>query len=126
MTLTYILNSSQQDEPVSISYNGKDVLVDRRTGEVLDKAALTFPENALLKFTNVGENGDWKILKVGQLLDLEFGASTCFASTRGGVHPLMLQKRFILKLTARSQQRQLYQHFHELPFQSTVGILVLA
>lgn len=49
--------------PLTITYNGSEIQVDRTTGEPLDKAALTFPSEAVLKFTNCGPDSDWKQLK---------------------------------------------------------------
>jgi hypothetical protein len=40
--------------------------VSRKTGTVMNKNELVYPDRALLKFTGAGETGDWKLLKVGQ------------------------------------------------------------
>ncbi len=55
---------SQETGPLTISYNDKPIQVDRKTGAVIDKSELAFPENAVLKFSNCGSEGDWKKLKV--------------------------------------------------------------
>lgn len=49
--------------PLKITFNGAEIEVDRSTGAPLDKSTLTFPERAVLKFTNCGPDGDWKQLK---------------------------------------------------------------
>lgn len=47
-----------------ILFNKHRVSVNRKTGQVLNKHELVYPERALLKLTGAGETGDWKVLKV--------------------------------------------------------------
>jgi len=56
-----------------ILFNKHRVGVSRKTGTVMNKNELVYPERALLKFTGAGETGDWKILKVGFSLALHKG-----------------------------------------------------
>ena len=46
-----------------ILYNKHRIAINRKTGAVLDKNELVYPERALLRFSGAGENGDWKVLK---------------------------------------------------------------
>lgn len=56
-----------------ILFNKHRVGVSRKTGTVMNKNELVYPERALLKFTGAGETGDWKILKVGFSLAVHKG-----------------------------------------------------
>ncbi|KAG7566958.1 hypothetical protein FFLO_01337 [Filobasidium floriforme] len=46
-----------------ILFNKHRVAVSRKTGTVINKNELVYPDRALLKFTGAGETGDWKLLK---------------------------------------------------------------
>lgn len=54
-----------QLQPVAFEYNGATVHFDRAINSLTDPDNLKYNDNAVVKFVNVGENGDWKGLKVG-------------------------------------------------------------
>lgn len=58
-----VSSGGRRTNVLCILFNKHRVGVNRKTGVVINKNELVYPEKALLRFTGAGENGDWKILK---------------------------------------------------------------
>jgi len=54
----------QEPKTFTLNYKGKDVECDKSTGQVVDRAQLGFPMEAVVKFQGGTDNPDWKDLKV--------------------------------------------------------------
>jgi hypothetical protein len=56
--------TEQEPKTFTLNYKGKDVECDKVTGQVVDRAELGFPTEAVVKFQGGTDSPDWKDLKV--------------------------------------------------------------
>lgn len=55
---------SKEAQVLTITYNNKQIAVNRATGVVIDKTEIEFAPGRVLRFENAGPEADWKTLKV--------------------------------------------------------------
>lgn len=54
----------KENQVLTITYNNKQIAINRATGVVLDKNEIEFAPGRVLRFENAGPEADWKQLKV--------------------------------------------------------------
>lgn len=55
---------SKESQVLTITYNNKQIAINRATGVVIDKNEIEFAPGRVLRFENAGPDADWKQLKV--------------------------------------------------------------
>lgn len=56
----------KESQVLTITYNDKQIAINRATGVVIDKSEIHFDPGRVLRFENAGPDADWKQLKVSR------------------------------------------------------------
>jgi hypothetical protein len=99
---------SKESQVLTITYNDKQIAINRATGVVIDKSEIHFDPGRVLRFENAGPDADWKQLKVSLL------SMRCRIECRQ-LHPFL----------ARSAEPRFRKVVHELPPRLHLGLVLV-